>query len=65
LTPLREGPPLIYVPVLRLPWLFPQLPGVQRWRLEHNGDRRPICLVTGERVECDANTGKSLAKARR
>lgn len=58
---MTESPPHVYVPVLRVPWLFPQLPGVVRWVRSDDGDRRPICWVTGERIERDGNTGEHVA----
>lgn len=54
---MTEGPPKVYVPVLRVPWMFPHLPGVQGYKHEVNGDRRSICWITKERVDKDANTG--------
>jgi hypothetical protein len=53
---LRLGPPVAYVPVLLVPWHFPFSPGVVGWRREDHGDPRPLCAVTGERIDRDANT---------
>lgn len=54
-----EGPPRVYVPILRVPWMFRYLPGVAGYKLEEAGDMRPLCLVTGNRIGRDLNTGKA------
>lgn len=56
---MTEGPAQIYVPILRVPWLFPHLPGIAGYRRENGSDVRPVCLVTGERVDRDPNNGKA------
>lgn len=53
---LREGPPVAYVPVLRVPWLFPFHAGAAGWKV--SDDPRPICVITGERITRDGNTGE-------
>lgn len=55
-----EGPPIIYVPILRVPWMFPHLPGIAGYRREEGTDMRRLCLVTGERIDQNLNNGKAI-----
>lgn len=55
---ISEGPPIVYVVILRAPWMFPHQPGIAGYRREQHGDPRPVCLVTGARIDRDPNQGE-------
>lgn len=62
---VTEGPPEVYVPILRVPWMFPHLPGISGYRREMGNDMRPLCLVTGKRIDSDPNSGKAADAAKK
>ena len=51
MTKLSEGLPVVYTPILRVPWHFPFQAGIAGYRLAAAQDKgRPICVITGKPV---------------